>query len=309
MLKWSYMIERLTQGKLFWVNLKNPSADEIHAVMSEFELPPALMGDLIAPIPRNYTIEIDTVIKLVMDFPIVKRIDKEHHHEVKFLITKHGLITAQYEEMEALDRFKKEFEVITTLNKANKHVGGVNLFMSLVGELYSACSSKLDYVESILSNTEIEIFKDNERQLVFEIAQTSKKMIAFRHTLLTHHDVFSEARLHFETIYKHAYTTEFDNVNRIYTTLLNRTNGLFEILDALRETNFAMLTAKQNEIMKTLTILAFITFPLTLFTSTFGMNTVTTPIIGEEGDFWIIVSIMVTATVFFFGFFKYKKWM
>ena len=55
-----------------------------------------------------------------MDFPIVKRTDINRTHEVKFIISKDYLITAQYEEMEAFDRFKKEFEVLVTLGKANK---------------------------------------------------------------------------------------------------------------------------------------------------------------------------------------------
>ena len=70
-----------------------------------------------------------------------------------------------------------------------------------------------------------------------------------------------------------------------------------------------MLTTKQNETIKTLTIMAFITFPLTLFSSMFGMNTEGTPIIGHQYDFWIIIAVMCTVAVFFFAFFKYKKWM
>jgi Mg2+ and Co2+ transporter CorA len=43
-------------------------------------------------------------------------------------------------------------------------------------------------------------------------------------------------------------------------------------------------------VMKNLTIMAFITFPLTLLSSLFGMNTHDTPIIGFKGDFWLILS-------------------
>ena len=61
--------------------------------------------------------------------------------------------------------------------------------------------------------------------------------------------------------------------------------------------------------MKILTIMAFITFPLTLFASMFGMNTHTTPIVGYPGDFWIILGIMVIVSAGLFSYFKYKKWM
>ena len=61
--------------------------------------------------------------------------------------------------------------------------------------------------------------------------------------------------------------------------------------------------------MKVLTIMAFITFPLSVIASIFGMNTKTLPIVGVPHDFWIIMGIMVFATIMFFALFKYKKWL
>ena len=61
--------------------------------------------------------------------------------------------------------------------------------------------------------------------------------------------------------------------------------------------------------MKILTIMAFVTFPLSLIASIFGMNTSTLPVVGYEYDFWVIIGGMFMFTVIFFAFFKYKKWL
>jgi len=61
--------------------------------------------------------------------------------------------------------------------------------------------------------------------------------------------------------------------------------------------------------MKVLTILAFITFPLVLLSSVFGMNTISTPIVGIKGDFWIIIGVMLAATFSMFVYFRKKKWL
>ena len=61
--------------------------------------------------------------------------------------------------------------------------------------------------------------------------------------------------------------------------------------------------------MKILTIMAFVTFPLSLFASLFGMNTLTLPLTGYRGDFFVIIGIMTLATFGFFAYFKYKRWM
>jgi Mg2+ and Co2+ transporter CorA len=303
------MIERLVSGKLTWVNLKNPIAEEVHEVVEEYDIPPSFIGDLLTPVPRNYAHEADGFIKAAMDFPVVKRIDAEHPYEIKFIVGKQLLVTIQYEEMEALDRFKKQFEVLTTLGKTSKKLTGMNLFLSLMNELYMTSSSKLDYVESGLADIEAEIFNENERQMVGEIAKTSKRLIAYRHVLRAHEDVFFEAEPLFEKLYDGQYHADFMNIRKTYMMLIHRTNTLFETLSAIRDANDAMLTTKQNETIKTLTIMAFITFPLTLFSSMFGMNTEATPIIGHKYDFWIIIGVMFCVSIFFFSFFKYKKWM
>ena len=61
--------------------------------------------------------------------------------------------------------------------------------------------------------------------------------------------------------------------------------------------------------MKTLTIMAFVTFPLALVVSIFGLDTNYVPIIGQPYDFWIIIGILSGLTALFFVFFKYKKWL
>jgi magnesium transporter len=94
-----------------------------------------------------------------------------------------------------------------------------------------------------------------------------------------------------------------------YDRLANEMKSNRASLLELRDTNNSLLTTKQNEIMKIFTIMAFVTFPLSLFASLFGMNTVGTPILGNRLDFWIIVGIMFAAASVFFAFFKYKKWL
>lgn len=303
------MIERFQTGKLMWTNLKNPTETEIAEIVHTLDIPITLTSDLIAPVPRNYAHESNGVIKIAVDFPVVKRIDAEHPYELKFIIMKAALVTVQYEEMEAIDRFKKQFEVLTTLGKTSKKMTGAHLFFALMNELYNTSGTKLDYVESNLSDIEAQIFKDNERQMVVEIAKATKRLIAYRHTLKAHEDLFFDLEPLFLSVYENVYVHDVTGLRKTFIMILHRTNSLFETLSAIRDANDAMLTTKQNETIKTLTIMAFITFPLTLFSSMFGMNTEGTPIIGHSHDFWIIVGIMSCVTIFFFGFFKYKRWM
>ena len=70
-----------------------------------------------------------------------------------------------------------------------------------------------------------------------------------------------------------------------------------------------MVSTKQNEVMKGLAIMAFVTFPLSLIATIFGMNTHYLPIVGMRGDFWVIIGAMLFLTACFFWYFKRKRWL
>ncbi len=77
----------------------------------------------------------------------------------------------------------------------------------------------------------------------------------------------------------------------------------------LRETNNSHLETKQNEIMRIFTIIAFITFPLTLIGTVLEMDSPYNPIKGLPYDFWIITAILIGLGFGMYGFFKHKKWL
>lgn len=303
------MVEHFRQGKIRWVNMKRPTADEVRKVMRELDLPSTLLADAVGTAPRNTVAHADGTVKVTIDFPTIRRVGPGHQLEVKFFVSKHALLTIQYEEMEGIDRFRRQFEVSSEIRKRQTHLTGAHLFISLFNHLYEGTDSKLDFIESKLSQIESEIFRNNEKQMVFEIADISKKLIAFRHVMHGHDDVLDDLEPLFTTIFGKTFGDSVHDLRHHFEVLEHRANTQYETMVALRETNVAMLNTKQNEIMKIFTVMAFTTFPLMLFSSMFGMNTENTPLIGHPLDFWIIVMIMIVATTGFFSYFRYKDWM
>ena len=86
-------------------------------------------------------------------------------------------------------------------------------------------------------------------------------------------------------------------------------NNSRELVNDLRETNDSLLSTKQNETMKTLTILASVTFPLTLITGIFAMRTTHTPILDNPFDFEIVLGIMLIIVCCMYAFFRKKGWL
>ena len=82
-----------------------------------------------------------------------------------------------------------------------------------------------------------------------------------------------------------------------------------ELLHELRETNNSLLSTKENETMRILTIMALLTFPLALLVSILEIDTVNNPIRHMPYDFWIILGIVIAVGASMYLYFKHKKWL
>ncbi len=302
------MITRYQYKQITWIDLVKPTADEIREVVAETGIPPEFSTDLGVMVPHSESTAKAGILKVVLDFPVVRRTDMKHPHELKFVVTKKHLVTFHYEEMEAIHRFGKEFEVRCLLQNG-KRTTPPRLFISLMEYLYDATYLKLDHLEARLHEVEEGIFSAKEREMVFEISDVTRRLIAFRQVLGAHGDVLPTLHTDISTAFGKSFSGYIDSLRLRHEHLTRRLTALTSVAADLRSTNQAILSTKENEIMKMFTILAFITFPLTLFTSTFGMNTENTPILGVANDFWIIVGIMVVVSAVFFIVFKYKRWL
>ncbi|MCA9366058.1 magnesium transporter CorA family protein [Candidatus Kaiserbacteria bacterium] len=304
------MVERYKQKQVVWLDVLNPTPDEIREIAAECSLPPEFTTDLTSMTPHTEATSLKNAFKITLDFPVVKRTDINHPHEIKFIATKSHLITIRFEEIEVLHRFAKEFEVLSTLdNGTAAKMNGGRLLIVMLLYIYKGLHLKLDYLETKMQDIEENIFEDNEKEMLFEISKVSRRLIAFRHSITAHEDVLETLEADVVHSFGKTYSGSVHEIKQVYEQVSRRVLALSSTLQDLRDTNDALLSTKQNEVMKILTIMAFITFPLTLFTSMFGMNTTTTPILGHRNDFWIILGIMLVVSIGFFAFFKYKRWM
>lgn len=303
------MITRATFNKTVWLDVLNPTAEEIRAVFEECPLPPDFTNDLMGMTPHTETRTAKGALKITLDFPIVKRTDIDHPHEVKFIATKSHFITIRFEDMELIHRFSKELEVLSILKSAGKRATGGHILLALLAYIYDGLNTKLDYLESRMHDIENEMFNENEKEILADISQIGHRLIAFQQTINAHQGALDDLKNCIEYAFGKSYVRSVDNITVSYEHLLRRVSAVMHTLENLRDTDNALLSAKQNEIMKTLTIMAFIMLPLTLLSSLFGMNAVNMPLVEEENGFWMIIAIMVTAALIFFAFFKYKRWM
>jgi magnesium transporter len=81
------------------------------------------------------------------------------------------------------------------------------------------------------------------------------------------------------------------------------------MLRELRDTNDSLLSTKQNEIMKQLTVLGAVVLPLTIICQVFGMSIRYFPLSDNPKAFWIILVMMFATALVTLVYARHKKWI
>ena len=101
----------------------------------------------------------------------------------------------------------------------------------------------------------------------------------------------------------------FRQVRDQLTKVLERTEGLREILQGIRDNYHAAMSARTNEQMKRLTLVATILLPLSLIAGIYGMNLDTWPSERHPFGFLAVIGIMAALAVVLLWFFRRRDWL
>ena len=145
--------------------------------------------------------------------------------------------------------------------------------------------------------------------MVAELSQVGRVIHDFRRALAPHDEMLTS----FEPVGMKFFGPEFSyharTVLDAYQRVGHTLNTLRDSLYELRETNNSLLSTKQNEIMRTFTVMTFLFLPLTFIAAVFTMHSPNIPIIQSDYGFWIVLGIMATVATSCLFYFKHKGWL
>lgn len=302
------MLTKRMCGKVMWIDLESPTKDEVKMLQDKYGISSLVSKELLSPTLRPKVDVYDNYLYLILHFPtVIHPRNGKREQEIDFIIGKDFLITVGYD---SGDKFIKLFNPDTILNACDEndeHAGFI--FFRMLQDTYNSIAHDLDHIKKDLRKIENRIFSGDEHKMVHEISKTSRRLLDFRVATRPHREVLESFEVAGSEFFGKSFDYHLSAIVAEYYKIFTMFENSKDTLNELRETNDSLLSTRSNDIMRVLTILAFVTFPLSLFTSLFGMNTVVLPIVGHPYDFWIIVGIMLIAMLTFFGFFKYKKWL
>lgn len=296
------MITSAKQSKIDWIDVEAPTKEEIGSLTEKFQLEPLIASELLKPTLHPKADAYRDSLYLVLHFPFFdQKTRASRSREIDFIIGKNYIITVHYENIEPFKSAAKE---------GNKKTHDeLNYFFHLIHALYSFSLRELDHIQKKIDAVENNIFGGREKETVESLSFLMRDILNFRRALYAHKSIFESLEKTGERFFGKNFNHHLVKIEGERFRLWNLLENSRETVETLKETNNSLLATKTNEVMKILTTVALITFSLTLIASIFGMNAKYAPLIGEAGDFWIIISLMSAVTLIMLVFFKIKRWI
>jgi magnesium transporter len=294
-----------------WVDLEHPSEDEIRGVTREFGISERLETELFAPTPSPLVAGDSSVTYLVLHFPTHGNEDGEiHDQEVDFIIGSSFIITVRYEVVEPIRRLQKLLETEKMIDPRESMTTDA-LLEVLFAHLYTSVRNHTTHISEHLAQIEHDMFSGRERATVTLVSGVSRELLHIEAALANQEEPLNRFLKALAT--RGFFGASFnERAERIVAEHLQvaRVIGTYRaVTTELRETNASLLEARQNEIMKTLTVLTFAVMPLELIALLFGMHVLGTPLETNPSAFWIIILVMIVISAIMLAVVNRRHWL
>lgn len=308
------MIKQFTYKELTWIDLENPTEDELTELKQKYSIHPVALAELRQPSARSKVDSYKDFIYLILHFPFCRlcvapgeTVSSTPNQEVDFIVGKNFIITTHYESIAPLHDFTKLFDSDFALKHHRGKIHAGFILFYILREMYNSMESGLHLINNRLKLIEPKVFSGQEREVVTDLAGISRDLLDCRWNLRSHRELLESL--------EHAGADLFGAKFRFYLRALRgEYDKIWDMVESnrhtfleLRETNESLLAIKSNETMKLLTVIAFIFFPVAVIPQIFGMNT-TLPLIGQPHDFYLVLALMLASSIVMYVLARYKKW-
>jgi magnesium transporter len=305
-------ISSISEGKLTWIYMEKPSANEVEFLAQNFNFHPLNLDDVLSRVQRPKIDEYEDHLFIVLHFPVF---DKENRitrpSEVNVFIGENYVIIVHCDgNLKPLAKFFRECQ----LHKENReaYLGRSSAFLlyHILDRLVNYCFPILGKVTESIDDVEDIIFTKTVPETVRQISLIRRDLISFRRVVRPQIAVIETLEREGYAFFKEEQEIYFgdiaDHVRKIWDGL----EDCKEVVDGLAETSNWLTSNRIQEIMRVLTIVMAVIAPATLVTGFMGMNI---PLPGGGSSsllpFGILFSIIALIGIGMFLYLRHRQWI
>lgn len=242
-----------TYKDAIWIELENPTVEEVGGIAEEYKLDRVAADDLLSPSARHRVEFAEKYAHLVLHFPSYKESeDGDAAYEFDLVIGDNFIVTARYGGLNKVEGLIESFseDEREIKNPRNRIVFGV--FSALLADF----DNKLVEIDHWIRNVEKDMFAGSEKKTIFELSEASRHLTDFRKISSVYPEVFKALEEQGAEFFGKEFSHLMAELAGTYAKHRAKLEVLAEAVRELRDTNDALLSTKQNELMKWLTLIS-----------------------------------------------------
>ncbi len=304
-------LHELTAGGLTWVHLEHPGAASVAELQERFGWHALDVEDVLSKRQRPKVDEYpdERYFFAVLHFPVYdKAVQRLNAAELDLFLGADYLVTLPNVELLPVTRLFRRCEEDESLRRQLFAKGSGCLLYEVLDDLFDYCFPILDKIGHKLDSIEDDMFEGRSREVVRDISNVKQEIISYRKIIKPERTTLRVLERRVEQFLPEELDLYFDDIVDAAERIWDLLDNYKEVVEALEETNESVISHRQNDVLRLLTLISVTVLPLTLLTGIFGMN-VLFPGEGAHTAFWVIIGALVATLAGMVGFFRYKRWL
>ena len=304
-------VRELTASGLTWVNVVSPDVETASALAERFGWHPLDVEDVVSKRqrPKVDTYEDEGYLFAVLHFPVYdKAIQRLNAAELDLFIGPDYLATIPNRELLPVTRLFGRCEEDETFRNELFAKGSGRLLYEVLDDLFDYCFPILDKIAHKLDRIEDDVFEGRTDEVVRDISNVKQEIISYRKIVKPERPTLRVLERSVERFLPEELELYFDDIVDAAERIWDLLDNYKEVVEALESTNESVISHRQNDVLRVLTVISTIMLPLFVITGIFGMN-VLFPGEGTRWMFWVIAGAMIAAVVAMVGYFRHKRWL
>ena len=300
-------LAELEEGGLTWVHLTAPTAEEAAELQARFGWHPLDLEDVLSKRQRPKIDEYPEYLFAVLHFPVYDRlVQRLNAGELDAFVGSGYLVTMPAVELLPVTRLFERCSEDAELRRSLFGKGSGYLLYHVLDDLFDYCFPILDKIGHKLDSIEDEMFEGRSEEIVRDISNVKQEIISYRKIIKPERATLRVLERHTRRFLPESLEVYFDDIVDAAERIWDLLDNYKEVVEGLESTNESVISHRQNDILRVLTVFSVVLLPLTLITGIFGMN-VKFPGIGTTAAWWTILGAMVVVLAGLLGFFRYKR--
>ncbi|HZQ04287.1 MAG TPA: magnesium transporter CorA family protein [Gaiellaceae bacterium] len=296
---------------LTWIHLDAPDQFSASVLAGRFGWHPLDVEDVLSKRQRPKVDDYadDGYLFLVLHFPVYDRaIQRLNAAELDVFIGPDYLVTLPNVELLPVTRLFRRCEDDAAFREQLFSKGSGRVLYEILDDLFDYCFPILDKIGHKLDALEDDVFEGRSEEVVRDISNVKQEIISYRKIIKPERATLRAIERSLERFLPEELELYFDDIVDAAERIWDILDNYKEVVEALESTNESVISHRQNDVLRILTVFSVVLLPLTLITGIFGMNT-RFPGFESAAAFWAVIGIMVAVLAGLLAFFRYKRFL